>query len=200
MLLRDEHFQFDEQGRLRHHRRQIYRILNDRGIDSWSTIDRPWSAWFEKRPVIRARVISPAGVATTLNPDDITEATSESANDRIYSDQRRLQAPLPAIEIGSVVELESIDEQTRPFSPSGAVHRVPLIATVPTRLTRVTLEWPSTLAVRTKVHGSDVTPRTENSTSGRKLLLEIVNPKVIDEIEYDPFWDGQILVRRCKRL
>ena len=117
-LLSDIRIEFLADGRVKRSRHSIFRVLTRDGIDTLK-IDEDWSPWFEKKPVVDARVISRRGIVSRLDPSTIAEAATDQIDDLVLSTDKRIQAPLPSITVGSVVEMTSIYEQDRPFCSQG---------------------------------------------------------------------------------
>src|SRR5262245_47216703 len=103
VLLDEETHTFDSTGRDTQRRRQVLRISTPAGIDDWASLEETWSPWFEERPSLRARVITADGAVHTLDPATISEGPLETPS-KLYSDQKVLRAPLPALAVGAVVE------------------------------------------------------------------------------------------------
>jgi hypothetical protein len=56
----------------------------------------------QHRPILRARVITPDAFIHQLDPNTIEEASAGGSNPEVYSDRKRLRAPLPSIVEGAV--------------------------------------------------------------------------------------------------
>ncbi|HET7437403.1 MAG TPA: DUF3857 domain-containing protein [Thermoanaerobaculia bacterium] len=104
VLLDETHHTFDEKGHDVEVQRYIYRIVAESAIDGWGTVNAPWAPWYQERPEIQARVITKDGTVHMLDPHAITEAPAPEESLDIFSDNRVIRAPLPAIAAGSVVE------------------------------------------------------------------------------------------------
>jgi len=120
----DENYSFDEVGRSVHSQYIIYRVLNQKGVESWDSMAIDWEPWHQQRPAIRVRVISPSGAVHWLDPKAITEGPAHEGEYKTYSDGKMLRAPFPAIEAGVVVEEEFIITETQPFFAAGRVARI----------------------------------------------------------------------------
>jgi hypothetical protein len=83
--------------------RNVYRILTEAGINSCGTVSATWTPWNEKRPTIQVRVINSDGNEKQLIEREIADIPAEQGGN-IFSDERRVQAPLPAVQGGSIVE------------------------------------------------------------------------------------------------
>jgi tetratricopeptide (TPR) repeat protein/transglutaminase-like putative cysteine protease len=151
-LCEDEHFTFDDAGRLVHVGHAIYKVLTQKGAEGWDSLSISWEPWLEARPVIRARVIAPDFTVHTLDPNTITEAPARGGDYKTYSDGKRLRAPLPAIAPGVVVEEEFSVTENETLFTAGRVGRVVLgQEDVPVAHSRVVFDAPAALPLRTNL-------------------------------------------------
>ena len=148
VLLDEGTFSFDAEGRCISRFRRAYRILSPAGLEGWAAISADWSSWYEERPILRARVVSPDGIEHPLSQETISDAPLEQNSPNVYSDRRIVQAPLPAISVGAVVEQEIIIRENAPLFGAGSVHRFYFGSGVRTLMTRVTIESPASLPIR----------------------------------------------------
>lgn len=125
ILCDDQHYTFDEQGRIVHVAHFIYKVLTQKGAEGWDSLAVGWEPWHEARPEIRARVIGPDFSVHELDPKSITEEPARGGDYKTYSDGKTLHAPLPAISAGVVVEEEYIDRENQPFFAPGHVESLP---------------------------------------------------------------------------
>ena len=117
-LLSDTQIEFVNDGRIKRSRHSIFRILTRAGVNRIN-IDEEWSPWFEKKPVVDARVLSRRGIVSRLDPSTIEEAATDQITDLVLSTDKRIQAPLPSVTVGSVIEMTTVEEQLKPFSDQG---------------------------------------------------------------------------------
>ena len=116
VLLYEEHlYRLDDEGRQHRVARRVYRYLTEKGVDDWSCTEADWSPWCEEKPIFRVRVITPDGQAHDLDQESIGEAPAEQDSPTLFSDDKLLRAPLPAIVVGAVVE-EQIESREGPFA------------------------------------------------------------------------------------
>ena len=94
VLDEEENYVFDEQGRNVHTQYVVYKVLTQRGAESWADVGYSWEPWHQDRPTLRARVITPDGTIHTLDPATITDAPAKEEESLIYSDRRVIRAPL----------------------------------------------------------------------------------------------------------
>ena len=104
LLLDEAVHTFDAKGASVQTQRLVYRVANESAIDEWGSINAPWAPWYQDRPKLEARVVTKDGTVHHLDPKAIIEAPSPEASLDIFSDNRVIRAPLPAVAVGSVVE------------------------------------------------------------------------------------------------
>ncbi len=151
-LCENESDRFDDAGRLVHVGHVVYKVLTQKGAEGWDALAIGWEPWHEARPVIRARVIAPDFTVHTLDPNTVTEAPARGGDYKIYSDGKRLRAPLPAIAPGVVVEEEFTTTETEPLFAAGRVGRVVLgQEDVPVAHSHVVFDFPAALPLRTNL-------------------------------------------------
>lgn len=172
VLLEEASFSYDAEGRETSSWRLVYRLLTPEGARSWASISATWSPWYEERPTVEARVISPEGRAHPLDPTTLSEAGSESSTPETYSDQRVLRAPLPAITVGAVVEQLVVSRESQPALPGGSTRRFLLGKTVPTYKQRLLLEAPTSLPLRFQVRGASLQPSRSTQGNRQRLAFE----------------------------
>ena len=175
MLFEEHVYKLDEQGRQHRTARRVYRFLTDKGVDDWSCTEADWSPWCEEKPIFRVRVITPDGQAHALDQESIGEAPAEQDTPNIFSDEKLLRGPLPAIVVGAVVEEEIETREIRSLFDHGIVERFLLGQQYPVRKLRLVIDAPSTLPLKYEVLGSDAKPaRTEDK--GRTSLVFELGP------------------------
>lgn len=140
VLLAETSYTLESHGLTSYRQRLVYRILDPAGLQAWASVDSPWSPWYQDRPQIRARVVSPDGAAHRLDPATLTEQGSGVGDPDLFEDERVLRAPLPAAEVGSVVETVVSVEHPVPYFAAGETRRQWLAMTVPVRRAVVTVD------------------------------------------------------------
>jgi len=149
VVLEDEDtYVFDAQGRRVHTQYVVFRVLTQKGAENWADYSAPWEPWHEERPVLRARVITPDHAVHELDAKTVTDKPAKEDDDQVYSDRRTVQAPLPAMAPGSVVEEESVSKESAPFFGAGTVGRSFFGRGVPVQHTRLVLDAPASLPLR----------------------------------------------------
>ena len=175
MLFEEHVYRLDEQGRQHRTSRRVYRFLTEKGVDDWSCTEADWSPWCEEKPIFRVRVITPDGQAHALDQESIGEAPAEQDTPNLFSDEKLLRGPLPAIVVGAVVEEEIETREIRSLFDHGIVERFLLGQQYPVRKLRLVIDAPATLPLKYEVIASDAKPaRTEEN--GRVSLVFDLGP------------------------
>jgi len=150
LLEDDESFTFDEAGRTVHSGYVVYKILTQKGAESWDAMSVAWEPWHEERPSIQARVIGPDFSVHMLDPKSIEESPARGGDYKTYSDGKRLSAPFPAIAQGVVVEEEYVERETQPFFATGHVGIVSFgREEAPVEHSHLVFDAPASLPLRT---------------------------------------------------
>ncbi|MFY9854315.1 MAG: DUF3857 domain-containing protein, partial [Terracidiphilus sp.] len=149
LLDEDHRYTFDESGRTEHVAHFIYKVLTQKGAEGWDSLSVGWEPWHEARPTIRARVITPDFSVHELDPYSITEAPARGGDYKMYSDGKRLRAPLPAIAPGVVVEEEYVERENESLFSLGQVGRIVFgQERVPVEHSRAVFDAPASLTLR----------------------------------------------------
>jgi len=170
VLLEDVRIRFDSSGRSVTETRVVVRLETETGVEAWSTIQANWESWHQEIPTLHARVITPDGSEHRLDPETIGEYPVQRTSPQIFNDQRIIQAPLPAVEVGAVIEWEIIRHDKDPFFEAGTVHYIFPGYADPTLDSRLTIDAPLDLPLGyvVRLFPSGQTDRTE---SGDRVLL-----------------------------
>lgn len=187
VLLMEHRVRLETDGRRTITRRVVFRPLSRSVAESWGHVQCPWAPWYQLRPSILARVITPDGKAHMLDPKSIAESPLGSDDRRIYSDRRLLRAPLPAIQVGAVVEevFEMRDE--RPFFPAGTVTEVEVTLSTPVRAWRLVIEHPADFPAVISVQGIELKESREQAGNLVRRVYAAENlPADKDAVQYLP--------------
>ena len=168
VLLDETVIRFEADGRRKQEFRQVYRILTEAGVDASGTASIAWAPWHEQRPVMQARVISSDGKEHRLNEGEIVEAPV-AQDENVYSDQRQLQAPLPAIQPGSIVETLLTTEESQPFFAGGLCEQLAFNRLNKTHAVRYRIEIPEHLPFQFQQFGPGLT-MTDSPQNGLRVL------------------------------
>jgi len=187
ILLDEATHTFDERGGSVSTQRIVYRIANDSAIDNWGSVNASWAPWVQERPQIQARVVTRDGSVHVLDANALIEAPAPEESLDIFSDNRIIRAPLPAVAVGSVVEQlitykskESLYDLASSdvffFGGYQPVHRA-----------RLVVDAPASLALQF-VNQAQIEPRKEEQDGRQRIVYEggPFTPK--DHLEWDlPF-------------
>jgi len=166
VLLAETEMAVEADGLRSYRQRLVYRILKPAGLGAWATVESPWSPWYQQRPEIHARVITPQGRVHELDPATVGEAPGARRDPELFLDTRQLQAPLPAIQVGSLVETLVEVEHKEPFFADGETRRHWLAMTVPVRRARVTVDAPEDLELKIETGGLADEPEVHRAIRG----------------------------------
>ncbi len=182
-LHEEDVFTFSDKGTAVSTHHALYRILSNEGVKRWSTVTAYWQPWRQDRPAMRARVISRAGVVSTLDPKTIADSTAHQIDPDLYSDSRMLNAPLPNLEAGCIVEFEIVTVDRAPILSAGSVSRVWFGHSVPVLSRRLVLDYPSALPVRYRVRGGTMSPLKDQTQGRIRNTFNAANISAIRGIE-----------------
>lgn len=167
VLLDERSYSFDEQHRITVTSRMIYRVDSPDGVTNWAASSAAWQPWYQAQPVIRARVITKDGREHLLDQNLLRDAASRSSDNQVYDDTHVTQGPLPAIEVGAVIEEQITLRDEKPFFSAGAVYREYIGRPVPVLHTRVIIDAPEALPLKREVRLLPNAQTTEARANGR---------------------------------
>lgn len=121
IFLRELHVRFEEDGSRVSTSRLVYRVLTAAGVENWGLTGGPWKPWHQERPTLRARVIQPDGTEHWLDLATVGERPIGDDADNILSDRRMVEAPLPGLTAGAVVEDSFERQDVRPYFAEGDI-------------------------------------------------------------------------------
>lgn len=169
VLLREVELSIDAENRTTYRQRTVYRVLDDEAAGS--EIEMGYAPWYQERPTLRARVVRPNGEVYELDPATVEDSGTGGTDLTVYSDHRRVRAPLPGIAPGAVVETEIVRTDHRAFSAAGAQWRERLAFTEPVRRLRFTAERSGGGPLLHRVSRLDGVEPTIESDGDRTLLV-----------------------------
>ncbi|RKH66834.1 DUF3857 and transglutaminase domain-containing protein [Corallococcus aberystwythensis] len=172
VLLREGSYQELGPHRWRTTHRNVVRILTAAGVRAFAEARAEWSPWRQQRPALRARVITPDGREHPLDEATLHDAPVEDAAPDLYSDTRALRAPLPALRPGSVVELESVVEDTQAFFDAGVVTHFYFASPVPVRKVRLAIDVAPSTQLALRVQGLPLEPLPQHQSDRKRLSFE----------------------------
>jgi hypothetical protein len=148
ILVHDERFAYDREGKSVETYHTIYRVENEEGVSGWAETSANWEPWHQAKPEIRARVITIDGIEHHLDLKTLNDVPAHENSPDTYTDERSFGGPLPAISVGAIVEEEITIRDTAPFFSAGIVERAILGRSVPVNKTRIIVSHPESLPFR----------------------------------------------------
>lgn len=186
VLLEELTVRFDASGRCTKTYHRLYRIVSAAGVEANDAVVQPWSPWYQSRPELVGRVVTPDGREHRLDPATVTDAPLSDEGDDVYSDRRIVRAPLPALVPGAVVEVQTTIADTAPYFAGGTVDGFVFGDSVPVRRTRLVLDAPSTLHIATSVHDLPGLASERADSEGRTVARFESGP-IAELTEPEPF-------------
>jgi Flp pilus assembly protein TadD len=170
VLLDEAHVTFDAAGRSTRVEHLVYRVVDESAVDGWSTIETTWQPWYHEQPAVDARVIARDGSVHRLDPKSFGIGDAADEPD-MFSDTRVMSGPLPAVAPGSVIEQTITYREKNPLYAAGTTDRHQFGRWVETRQSRLTIEWPSAVDLRTV---NRTTPRIEPKKTESEGVTRLV--------------------------
>jgi transglutaminase-like putative cysteine protease/tetratricopeptide (TPR) repeat protein len=146
-----------------------YRVRSLRDLGPFATLQAEWAPWYQARPELTATVTWPDGRAFPLEPGAVAEAPVESRSPGLYTDRRKLEAPLPGLREGAWVEHTVVQRDARAVLPGGAWGRFAFGMGAPVARSTLELVVPEGVPLTYQVRGAALTP--ESSTEGDARVL-----------------------------
>lgn len=174
VLVRDDRsFRFEADGRDNYHLHRICKVLSDDGKETWGSISSEYSPWYQSKPVLRARVISPDGAEHVLDQKTVSEGPARDDQPDVFDDRRIVRAPLPAVAVGAVIEFEITIASTRPMFEAGTLFRSSFGGSESVGLARLELDYPESLPLQYRLANIRAESVDRAATDGRvKVIVE----------------------------
>jgi hypothetical protein len=184
ILYEEDSYTYASGGAAVHSYRIIYKILTEDGVSRWSTARSWYQPWRQEAPSIQARVISKDGKVSLLDPKTVSDSTVRSDTPDVYSDSRTVQAPLPSLERGSVVEYSIVKKDKAPLLSAGSVQRIWFGHGDPVLTRRLIIDCPAGMPLRYESRGPTDLKPTRTEKGGRVILqFDAVNLPALDKDE-----------------
>ncbi len=184
VLLHEGVFRFNDSGSLESRYRWVYKILDQSGIENWSSTQVAWTPWNQTRPQIKVRVTNPDGKSYFLSKDHIIERAEKSESSNIYSDRMILRAPFPRVMVGSIIEEEITLSDSLPRFDTGITKTWYFENSNPAFMNRVIIDTPENLPFKYKVYKKeDLKPVITSEGNLTRYGFEYKNVPVEEDIE-----------------
>ena len=187
VLLDEASHHFDAKGGSVMTQRIVYRIAAESAIDTWGSINAPWAPWYQERPTLQARVVTKDGTVHQLDPSAVIEAPSPEESLDIFSDNRVIRAPLPAVAVGSVVE-QLITYKSKESLYDAASSDIFFFGSFyPVHRARLVVDAPADLPLHF-INQARIEPKKETVDGRQRVIYEGGPFAPKDDIEFDlPF-------------
>lgn len=173
-LLEEAVISYNAQGYKELRYRYVFRVDRDASVADWREVSMSWSPWYEARPELRARVITPDGHSYDLDPKTIGEYSSDNGDKDVYGDGKTLKAPLPQLCKGAIAEVLITRKEIKPFASSGSVGWWGVGQSFPVQRTHIQLSAPISIPLKAKVYSLPGAAFSRKSENGRvQLDLEL---------------------------
>jgi tetratricopeptide (TPR) repeat protein len=171
VLLEETKHTFDDKGGSITAHRRLYRISDESAIDSWGSVNASWAPWVQERPVIRARVVTKEGTIHELDANAVVEAPAPEESLDIFSDNRVIRAPLPAVAVGSVIEQLITYKSKESMYDAASSDVVYFGGFSPMHRVRLIVDAPASLEVKF-VNRASIEPRREERDGRQHIVFE----------------------------
>jgi len=142
ILLDEAIYRIGTDGTLFYQHRLVFRVDTKQSLDDWAEISTRWDPWNEAAPQLRARVLRSSGQFVELDQKTVTDAPVKGEDTETYSSEHERRAPLPGLEVGSIVEQVSSVQEKTPYFSAGSLYRYRFLGSVPIALGRMVVETP----------------------------------------------------------
>jgi tetratricopeptide (TPR) repeat protein len=183
LLLDEALHSFEADGSTRTQWRLMYRVVTEAAVAPNAQVEADWAPWYDEKPVITARVVTKSGTVHTLDANAVTESPARDSSLDIFSDNRILRAPLPAVEVGAVVEYVITVNGRSPIAGAGTTNVFTMARGVPVQRTRLILDAPLSLQPRI-VNRSTLQPAVEEKDGRRRTTFVSDRIEPDDKLEY----------------
>lgn len=161
-------------GSIAHHSKSIVKLLDaQRAKEKFADVHLPYDGARQTLTVDMARTVNEDGEAHAASPDEILDIVpSWLADATIYSDVRERVVSFPAVDKGSVVELE-ITRVTKPGPDSAMGAEVMLGQWDPILDRTVTVTTPTGVTPKLAVVGLDLKPTEATTAAGHTYTFHL---------------------------
>ncbi len=170
---------FNEKGAGEESVREVWvSRLKDTGAQG--TIQRSYSPWYQNQPSYSARIFDRSGNAYEVKEEDIIVSSIQSEDRTVLSDDMILQAVLPGLQEGGIVEELAITSERAPFFKSGTMRSFQLDTFIPTHYLLLEIEAPEDLPLNVGILGPEVPIQQEIKDGKKHWKVEIQKPRLVD--------------------
>ncbi|MGL1894207.1 MAG: DUF3857 domain-containing protein [Spirochaetaceae bacterium] len=179
ILEKNVEFYYEENNLQKYTFQQKYLINNQKGAESWNYTSSSWSPWYQEKPVITATVTNPDGQVYVLDQSTLVEVGTEEDND-IYSDTKKLKAPLASIKIGSIVDEKVVKVMTKPYFSGGYDTSYSFFNSKPINKNTITINVPKDIDIIFKEFMMDFNPKIEIKNNRKIYTISLEDLEALD--------------------
>ncbi|HXN45210.1 MAG TPA: DUF3857 domain-containing protein [Bryobacteraceae bacterium] len=139
-LLEEWRVTIDRSGRMNSTVRRVYQVVAEDEVEDWGEVEHEYAPWHEGRPELRARVITRDGAVHWLDDKTVADAPALQFDATVFSDNRTVRAPLPAVAPGAVVEYEITTRETAPALEAGTLFRIAINSGIATERIHLSID------------------------------------------------------------
>ena len=166
---------FDAKGLPKKRYHKVSVAVTERGVAFLKSLKAKWSTWFENKPSLQVRVIDPRGREHKLDQSTIMVQSPRPNSPDVYSDSKRLETPIPAVDVGSVVEtVMDVSAHRRPYA-SGGLEWLDLGSRHPVRQLDIRVSAPKSVPLTWRVYGSKAKVKDSTKKGVRRLAVKLSN-------------------------
>jgi hypothetical protein len=170
VLLSENLLTYDAQGRQTHRERLIIRINTQAGVESYGGLSVGYSPYYQNKASIRARVIGTDASVASLDQSLVVEKPEVTEASNVFSDRKRLDAPLPRLAVGSIIEEEFVTVDRVPMLNAGVTHAWSVGFQGATYLERFECSAPTSRPLSILPVGFSVNPRPMKANRGNTTV------------------------------
>ena len=167
VLFEQERYVLSADGRTVQTHHLVYRIEDKEGVEEWNQTSVEWDPWYQEQPKIKARVIGADGKVSELDAKTLTDVPAKNESEDTFSDSRIYKGPLPAVAVGSIVEEETVVTDKSAFFAGGGIYRTYFSRGVPVVRSRLVIEAPEGIELKTKTHALPETAVSKIEMAGK---------------------------------
>lgn len=168
IILEKNYCKVSSDGTLTKRYHTIYKILTQEGVNKWAYSSSSYSPWYQDKPTIKARVITLEGVEQYLDTNTFVIQSARTTSNS-YTDKHTLQAPLPNVRIGAIVEELIEIKDNKPYFEAGRAVATSLYSSNYTWLSRNTIEYPKALDLKISLQNGKI--KAEKTTSDSTIII-----------------------------
>ncbi|MCP4137966.1 MAG: DUF3857 domain-containing protein [bacterium] len=185
ILLEEGKFFYNKKGIRRYIFKRKYRVLTQKGVNEWNYVNASWHSWYQKKPEIKVKVTSPKGTVRYLDPKTLGEVAARQKSRLIYTDTRTIRGPMPAIEIGSIVEETYIQQDTIAFFKAGSRQWYTIGRNIPIKHAKLYIDLPSSVPFKYKLYNLNSKPEVKRKNGRVSYSFDKRN---VPGMEYPPLY------------